>query len=81
VAGLANVVKPGGRVFLMCFSNAEPGTDGPRRVSERELRDAFSKGWEIESLKPSRFETRADLKEFTFSPGGPKTWFAIIRRT
>jgi ubiquinone/menaquinone biosynthesis C-methylase UbiE len=81
VAGLANIVKPGGRVFLMCFSDAEPGTDGPRRVSERELRDAFSHGWDIESLKPSRFETRPDLKEFTFSPGGPKTWFAIIRRT
>jgi len=81
VDGLANVVKPGGRVFLMCFSDAEPGTDGPRRVSERELRDAFAKGWEIESLKPSHFETRSDLKEFTFSPGGPKTWFAIIRRT
>jgi cyclopropane fatty-acyl-phospholipid synthase-like methyltransferase len=80
VAGLANVVKPGGRVFLMCFSDAEPGTDGPRRISERELRDAFSQGWDIESLKPSRFETRPDLKDFTFSPGGPKTWFAIIRR-
>jgi ubiquinone/menaquinone biosynthesis C-methylase UbiE len=79
VTGLANVLKPGGRVFLMCFSDAEPGTDGPRRVSERELRDAFAQGWDIESLKPSRFETRPDLKDFTFSPGGPKTWFAIIR--
>ena len=32
-------------------------------------------------IEPSRFETRPDLKDFTFSPGGPKTWFAIIRRT
>jgi cyclopropane fatty-acyl-phospholipid synthase-like methyltransferase len=80
VAGLATVLKPGGRLYLMCFSNEEPGTDGPRRVSKQELREAFADGWEIESIEPSRFETRPDLKDFTFSPGGPKTWFATIRR-
>jgi ubiquinone/menaquinone biosynthesis C-methylase UbiE len=80
VAGLATVLKPGGRVFLMCFSNEEPGTDGPRRVSKQELQDAFTQGWEIESIKPARFEVRPDLKDMTFSPGGPKTWFATIRR-
>jgi SAM-dependent methyltransferase len=80
VAGLATVLKPGGRLFLMCFSDEEPGTDGPRRVSQQELRDAFARGWEIESIKPARFETRPDLKDMTFSVGGPKTWFAIIRR-
>ena len=80
VAGLATVLKPGGRLFLMCFSNDEPGTDGPRRVSKQELQDAFAQGWEIESIKPARFEVRPDLKDMTFSPGGPKTWFATIRR-
>jgi ubiquinone/menaquinone biosynthesis C-methylase UbiE len=80
VAGLATVLKPGGRLFLMCFSNEEPGTDGPRRVSKQELEDAFAQGWEIESIKPARFEVRPDLKDMTFSPGGPKTWFATIRR-
>jgi 2-polyprenyl-3-methyl-5-hydroxy-6-metoxy-1,4-benzoquinol methylase len=80
VAGLATVLKPGGRLFLMCFSNEEPGTDGPRRVSKQELQEAFADGWQIESIEASRFETRPDLKEFTFSPDGPKTWFAKIRR-
>ena len=80
VVGLATVLKPGGRLYLMCFSNEEPGTDGPRRVSEQELREAFADGWVIESIEPSRFETRPDLKDFTFSPDGPKTWFATIRR-
>lgn len=80
VASLATVLKPGGRLYLMCFSDAEPGTDGPRRVSKKELQEAFSNGWTIESIEPSRFETRPDLKEFTFSPGGPKTWFAKVRR-
>jgi SAM-dependent methyltransferase len=80
VAGLATVLKLGGRLYLMCFSNEEPGTEGPRRVSQQELREAFADGWQIETIEPSRFETRPDLKGFNFSPGGPKTWFAIIQR-
>ena len=80
VAGLATVLKAGGKLFLMCFSDEEPGTEGPRRVSKSELQDAFTQGWDIESIQPRRFETRPDLKDFTFSEGGPKAWFAIVRR-
>ena len=32
VVGLANILKPGGKIFLMCFSDEEPGTQGPRRI-------------------------------------------------
>jgi cyclopropane fatty-acyl-phospholipid synthase-like methyltransferase len=78
--GLATVLKPGGRLFLMCFSDEEPGTQGPRRVSKKELHDAFAKGWSIESIQPSRVEVRPDFKEFSFSEGGPKAWFAVVRR-
>jgi SAM-dependent methyltransferase len=81
VDGLANVVRPAGCIFLMCFSNDEPGTQGPRRISQQELRDAFAQGWQIESLEPSRFEVRPDLKDLKFSEGGPKAWFAIMRRS
>jgi SAM-dependent methyltransferase len=80
VAGLATVLKAGGRLFLLCFSDEEPGTQGPRRVSIKELHDAFTQGWDIESIQPSRVETRPDLKDFTFSEGGPKAWFAVMRR-
>ncbi len=82
VAGLAHVTRPGGKLFLACFSDDEPGTQGPRRVSEPELRTAFAAGWSIESIRPIRFETRPDFTEITFTPGGPKAWFAvIIKRT
>ena len=81
VRGLAHVTRPGGRVFLLCFSDAEPGTQGPRRVSEAELRAAFADGWTIESLTATKFEVRPDFKEMTFSEGGPKAWFAIVRRS
>lgn len=81
VEGLATVLKPGGRVFLLCFSDEEPGTHGPRRVSKKEIEDAFAEGWRIESIEPSRLEVRPDLKKWTFSEGGPKAWFAVIQRT
>ena len=80
VEGLATVLKPGGRLFLMCFSDEEPGTQGPRRVSKKELHDAFATGWVIESIKPVQVEVRPDLKDMTFSEGGPKAWFVVVRR-
>jgi cyclopropane fatty-acyl-phospholipid synthase-like methyltransferase len=80
VEGLATVLKPGGRLFLMCFSDEEPGTQGPRRVSKKELHAAFAKGWAIESIEPVQVEVRPDLKDFTFSEGGPKAWFVVVRR-
>jgi cyclopropane fatty-acyl-phospholipid synthase-like methyltransferase len=80
VQGLAQLVEPGGRLFLMCFSDEEPGTEGPRRVSRQELYDAFADGWEIESIQPVRIEINPEFTGVTFSAGGPKAWFAVVRR-
>ena len=80
VTGLAHVLKPGGQLFLMTFSNEEPGTEGPRRVSRQELHDAFADGWEIESVEPCQIEITPKFTEVKFSGGGPKAWFAVIRR-
>jgi SAM-dependent methyltransferase len=80
VAGLARVLQPGGRLFLMCFSDAEPGDEGPRRVSRQELYDAFADGWEVESVQPARCEIHPEFTEVAFSEGGPKVWIAVVRR-
>jgi cyclopropane fatty-acyl-phospholipid synthase-like methyltransferase len=80
VAGLTRVVEPGGRLFLLCFSDEEPGAEGPRRVSRRELHDAFADGWEVESVQPIRVEVNPAFTAFSFSEGGPKAWFAVVRR-
>jgi SAM-dependent methyltransferase len=80
VGGLARVVRPGGRLFLLCFSDEEPGTEGPRRVSRRELYQAFADGWEVESVRPCQIETNPEFTEVRFSAGGPKAWFAVVRR-
>lgn len=80
VHGLGQVIEPGGQLFLMCFSDAEPGTEGPRRVSRQELYDAFKDGWEVESIEPVQIDVNPEFTALTFSQGGPRAWFAVIRR-
>lgn len=80
IDGLAHVLRPGGRMFMMCFSEHEPGTHGPRRVTKEELHAAFADGWTIEAIDQARFQTIPHLKEMEFSPGGPKSYFCTIRR-
>jgi cyclopropane fatty-acyl-phospholipid synthase-like methyltransferase len=80
VRGLAQVLQPGGRLFLLSLSDAEPGTEGPRRVSRQVLYDAFADGWEVESVRPCQIEVNPEFTEITFSEGGPKAWFAVARR-
>jgi SAM-dependent methyltransferase len=38
------------------------------------------RGWAVESIRPARVEVRPDLKDMSFSEGGPRAWFAVIRR-
>lgn len=80
VAALARLLEPGAGVFILCFSPAEPGPHGPRRVSEVELRAAFATGWKVESIEPARFEVVPGIPGAEFSPGGARALFATIRR-
>jgi ubiquinone/menaquinone biosynthesis C-methylase UbiE len=58
VASLHRALRPGGRYFLLAFSTEEPtGWGGPRRVSETEIRGSFRSGWNVDFLRPARFET------------------------
>ena len=78
--GLRTVLKPGGRLFLLCFSDQVPGTEGPRRVSQAELRDVFSEGWEIKSIAPARLEVRPESRQARFSGEDPRAWLLIAQR-
>lgn len=75
VASLAAVLRPGGRCYLMCFSELQPGDWGPRRVSQDELRTSFAEGWQVESITAAAFEINPGL-------GAPtaKAWLATLRR-
>jgi SAM-dependent methyltransferase len=78
VEGLASVLKPGGRLFLLCFSDQDPGEQGPRRVSRPEIADAFARYWIVESIDPARFEVRPDLKDIQFGERRPVELFGHV---
>jgi len=80
VDGLASVLKPGGRLFFLCFSDLEPGVQGPRRVTKKEIADVFANDWAVELIEPSRYEVRPDPNDISFSDGGPKAWFVRVRK-
>ena len=76
VASLASVLHPGGRLYLMCFSDRQPGTFGPRRVSEEELRAAFADGWTIIAIQADTFA----INPASFGVTTAQAWRATISR-
>jgi len=76
VASLAAVLEPGGVLHMLCFSEHTPGTWGPRRVTEAEIRAAFAAGWTVERIEPSLLEVREE-----FAPAPARGWLAKIVRT
>jgi len=75
VRSLASVLEPSGVLHLLCFSELTPGTWGPRRVTQAELREAFADGWRIDRIEAARFDVREGLAD------QPHAWLARITRT
>ena len=73
VRSLRATVAPGGRYFLLCFTDQQPGDWGPRRVSQDEIRASFADGWRVEKIEAATFE-------ITLDPGGALSWLATITR-
>jgi SAM-dependent methyltransferase len=73
---LAAVTEPGAILHLLCFSEATPGTYGPRRVTQGEITATFSRDWDVESIEPETFAVTS------LWPGPtPSAWLArIVRR-
>ena len=76
VASLASVLRPGGHLYLMCFSDRQPGALGPRRVSQDELRAAFGAGWTILGIQADTFAINPGL----FPATTVQAWLATISR-
>jgi cyclopropane fatty-acyl-phospholipid synthase-like methyltransferase len=73
---LARVVEPGGVLHLLCFSELTPGTDGPRRVTQAEIRQTFSRDWRVDHIEPEAFAVSN-----IWSGLQPNAWLSrIIRR-
>ena len=76
VTSLASVLRPGGRLYLMCFSDRHPGGLGPRRVGQDELRAAFSDGWTISEIQADTFAINREA----FGTATAQAWLATISR-
>jgi SAM-dependent methyltransferase len=81
VRSLAAAVRPGGIVQILCFSDREPPGEGPRRVTQQEIHEAFQDGWEVDGIAEARFKAATYPGMPQFSPGGPKAWIATIRHS
>ena len=66
------VLRPGGWLFLKCFSDKEPGTYGPYRIATKELRGYFRDTFEVVSIVDTVFDG-------TLKPN-PKALFATFHR-
>jgi SAM-dependent methyltransferase len=75
VTSLAAVLKSGGRCYLMCFSDRQPGDWGPRRVRQDELVAAFADGWAISGIAADTFAINP-----VFGTSTAYAWLATISR-
>jgi cyclopropane fatty-acyl-phospholipid synthase-like methyltransferase len=74
VTALAAVIPPQGRYYMLCFSERQPGTLGPRRVSQQEINAAFPPPeWRIDAVGAATMDTNVDQV-------GVHAWRASITR-
>ena len=73
-ASLREVVREGGRCFILCFSDRVPGGFGPRRIGKEELLTTFADGWHVDPIEAATMSVR-------FTPDGIPAWLATITRT
>jgi SAM-dependent methyltransferase len=66
------VLRPGASLFILCFSEAEPGGWGPRRVTQAEIRGTFGAGWTVEGIAATRFAAHIN--------NGAAAWLASLTR-
>jgi len=74
VASLRSAMTSGGRYFMLCFSEVEPPGWGPRRVTQQEIREAFSDGWQVEGIEPAAIQV-------TVRPEPVRSWVSSIVRS
>jgi SAM-dependent methyltransferase len=73
VTSLGAALRPGGRAFLLCWSDRNPFGRGPRRISPQEIRETFRDGWRVEAVDPEWLDTR-------LPDGRIHAWLARIAR-
>ncbi|MBZ5524047.1 MAG: class I SAM-dependent methyltransferase [Acidobacteriia bacterium] len=73
VEQLSTITEPGSRLHLLCFADNEHRSGGPRRISREEIHNSFSRNWNIDSIRETRYLT-------TLYPDGARAWVATMSR-
>ena len=73
VQGLTEALSPGGKLHLLCFSELETRSPGPRRLGLVQITGAFGSGWEVLESVRCRYEDRV-------RPDGAHAWRVTLRR-
>lgn len=71
VRGVRSVLRPGGRYFVLCFSDRQPGDGGPRRVTRDDIDTAFADGWRIDSVERTTLDSPT-------RPDGVQGWLVAL---
>ena len=79
VQALAHVIEPNGTLYLLAAKDQPEGSAALSGYSSDELRNAFSEGWEFESMKEFVAEVTPETTK-KHPDAEWATWFAIIKR-
>ncbi len=74
---LARLLAPGGGYVMLCFSDLEPGSWGPRRISEADIRETFAagEGFAVTDLERTELQTNRGVTGDTV-----QAWLSRIER-
>lgn len=74
VAGLHSVLRPGGRLYVLCYSDRHIGPpDVPHKVSLDDIHEAFGDGWSVD-------EVLATNSASNVHPDGVAAWLVTCTR-
>jgi SAM-dependent methyltransferase len=71
VDSVRSVLVPGGRYFMLGFSDRQPGDGGPRRLTRDDITTAFAEGWRIDSIERTTLDSPT---------GGIAGWLVALTR-
>src|SRR5262249_4463862 len=57
---VSGLLKPGGYLFLKCFSHLQPGEQGPYRFTPEQIREIFGSGLKVLSTKETVYQGTLD---------------------
>jgi SAM-dependent methyltransferase len=71
---LHSAVPPGGRCFVLCWSERNPWGVGPRRVTHMELLGSFERDWIVDAIED-------EVLEGKLANGRVHAWLASLTRS